>query len=169
MINDTDPTSKQLLAHHQMVIPGCLIGIWAGFAAPGVSNVACFCEISAIFLNYRSMWGKEEMNDNLPAINNTVFFLCYLVFRVIMFPLCFYCLIKNEQWSWHLQTWDRKIGGVISIVLYALVIILNFYWFALIIKGMKKMLQEKGVLAKKNGVSINEEALMFGFDETKKA
>ena len=168
MINDQDPTSKQLLAHHQMVIPGVFIGIWAGFAAVGTSNLACLCEISAIFLNYRSMWNKEEMNDTLPSINNTVFFLCYLVFRVIMFPFCWYCLILNTMWTWHIQTWDRRIGGAISIFLYFLVIILNFYWFGLIIKGMIRMLQEKGVLKKKDQDVVEDERYMFGFDEKKK-
>jgi hypothetical protein len=164
MINDTDPTSMQLLAHHKMVIPGVFVGIWAGYSSPGISNVACLCEISAIFLNYRSMWSKDLMNDTLPSINNTIFFLSYLVFRVVMFPLCWYCLIKNTQWTWHLQTWDRKFGGVLGITLYLIVIGLNLYWFALIVKGMKRMLEEKGVLKKKE-VTINDEAYMFGFDK----
>jgi hypothetical protein len=150
-----------------MVIPGVFVGIWAGFAAPSVGNLACFCEISAIFLNYRSMWSKEEMNDTLPSINNTVFFLAYFVFRVIMFPFCFYCLCINCLWTWHVQTWDRRIGGLISLVLYILVIILNFYWFALIIKGMKRMLQEKGILSKGTKDEVDDEKYNFGFDEKK--
>jgi hypothetical protein len=150
-----------------MVIPGVLIGIWAGFAAPGVSNLACLCEISAIFLNYRSMWSKDEMNDTLPVINNTVFFFSYFIFRVILFPFCWYCLILNTMWTWHIQTWDRRIGGVISIILYVLVILLNFFWFGLIIKGMHRMLQEKGVLKKKGGPTVDDEKFMFGFDEKK--
>lgn len=149
-----------------MVIPGVFIGIWAGFAAPGVGNIACFCEISAIFLNYRSMWSKDEMNDTLPSINNVCFFLTYFIFRVLMFPWCWYCLILNALWTWHLQSWDRRIGGTLSIMLYFLVIVLNFYWFALVCKGLKRMLQEKGVF-KKNEKEVEDERLNFGFDEKK--
>ena len=165
MIGDTDKTSREMLIHHQMVISGCLIGIWAGFAAPSVGNLACFCEISAIFLNYRSMWSKEEMNDPLPSLNNIVFFFCYLIFRVILFPFCLYCLVINCLWTWHIQSWDRRIGGLISMLPYFLVIILNFYWFGLIIKGLKRMLVEKGIIKKKQTGLMTDEEYNFGFDE----
>jgi hypothetical protein len=68
-IADNDPTSKQMIIHHVMVVTGVWMGLYGGFAAAGVSNCACFCEVSAIFLNYRSMWSKKEMNDPIPTVN----------------------------------------------------------------------------------------------------
>lgn len=68
-INDKDATSKQIMYHHILVVIGVFMGLYGGFAAAGVSNVACLCEISNIFLNYRSMWSKEEQNDPIPTIN----------------------------------------------------------------------------------------------------
>lgn len=55
--------------HHVMVVIGVWLGMYGGFAAPAISNCACFCEVSAIFLNYRSMWSKKEMNDPIPTLN----------------------------------------------------------------------------------------------------
>ena len=168
MVNDQDPTSKQLLAHHKMVIPGVFVGIWGGYGIPGVSNLACLCEVSAIFLNYRSMWSKEEMNDTLPSINQLAFFFAYLIFRVFMFPYCWYLLYINARWTWHLITWDRKMGIIVSMTLYLVVIVLNFYWFGLILKGLRRMMEEKGVIKKKSDKdAVDDELYMFGVEEKK--
>ena len=141
-IADTDATSKQMLWHHVIVVTGCWLGMYGGFAAPGVSNCACFCEVSAIFLNYRSMWSKEEMNDPIPTLNQLCFFFSYFIFRILLFPWCVAMLIVSAKWTFHLESMalSRKISASVAIGLYFIVIILNFYWFLLILKGLKKLL-----------------------------
>ena len=167
-VGDQDDTSKQMLWHHVMVVFGVWMGLFGGFAAAGVSNCACFCEVSAIFLNYRSMWSKKEMNDPIPTVNQLCFFFSYFIFRILLFPWCVAMLIVSAQWTFHLESVPliRKICTTISIVLYFIVIILNFFWFFLILKGLKKLLQEQGIL-KKNENEKEDERLNFGLDDSK--
>lgn len=125
-----------------MVVVGVWLGMYGGFAAPGISNVACFCEVSAIFLNYRSMWSKEEMNDPVPTLNQLCFFFSYFIFRILLFPWCVAMLLVSANWTFHLDnmSFSRKFSAVIAIFLYMVVVVLNFYWFGLILKGLKKLL-----------------------------
>ena len=70
LVGDKDQTTQLVLWHHIIVIPGLLFGLYAGFAVPLTTNIACACEISAIFMNYRSMWTKEETNEQVvPMVN----------------------------------------------------------------------------------------------------
>ena len=158
-----------MLIHHIMVVTGTLMGIYAvGYSAGGVCNVAAFCEVSAIFLNYRSMWSKEQMNDPAPTVNQLCFFFSYFIFRVIMFPWCWYMLLLPALYTYHLDTIPihKKIIGSISISIYFVVILLNFYWFGLILKGLKRMMQEKGIIAKKAGEK-EDDRLNFGLEDSK--
>lgn len=167
MINDQDQTSKMLAAHHIMVVIGCLTGLYGGYATPGVSNIACLCEISAIFLNYRGMWTKDEMNDCLPTINQLCFFFAYLIFRIFLFPFCVYLLILSLSYTWHIAPMDRKLCSLFAVSLYQVVIVMNFYWFYLILKGLKRLLQEQGVL-KRPVKFAEDEQYNFGVEDTKK-
>jgi hypothetical protein len=169
-IADNDPTSKQMIIHHIMVVSGVWMGLYGGFAAAGVSNCACFCEVSAIFLNYRSMWSKKEMNDPLPTVNQLCFFFSYFIFRILLFPWCVWMLIISASWTFHLESVSlvRKICTTTSILMYIVVVFLNFYWFMLILKGLKKLLQEQGILKKVENEK-EDDRLNFGLDDDKTA
>ena len=62
----------------------------------------------------------------------------------------------------------RKICTSLSIIMYIVVVFLNFYWFMLILKGLKKLLQEQGIL-KKGANEKDDERLNFGLDDGKSA
>ena len=143
-VGDKDKTTQQMLWHHIMVVIGVFLGMIGGYGCPGVANMACLCEVSAIFLNYRSMWTKEEMNDPIPTLNQLAFFFSYFIFRILLFPWCVSMLILIALWTFHLEsmTLIRKVCASTAILMYFLVIALNFYWFGLILKGVKKLLQE---------------------------
>jgi hypothetical protein len=47
------------------------------------------------------------------------------------------------------------------------VIVMNFYWFYLILKGLKRLLQEQGVL-KKPAKFDDDSQYNFGVEDTKK-
>ena len=165
-IGDKDATSKQMVIHHVMVIIGVWMGLYGGFAAAGVSNVACFCEVSAIFLNYRSMWTKDQQNDPIPTINQLCFFVSYFIFRILLFPWCVPMLIISASWSFQLEDVSiiRKFCTTMSILMYIVVIFLNFFWFFLILKGVKKLLQEQGILSK-NPNEKEDDRLNFGVED----
>ena len=42
---------------------------------------------------------------------------------------------------------------------------MNFYWFMLILKGLKKLLQEQGILAKSDKPEKEDKTLDFGLDD----
>jgi len=129
-----------MIWHHYLVILGIFCGLYGGFTTVLVSNLGSLCEVSAIFLNYRSFFTKEEMNDPIPTINQTCFFFAYTIFRVLLFPYCFYEMFRGYFWTRHLMSVDREIAYIICLIFYALVMVLNAFWYGLILKGLKKML-----------------------------
>lgn len=155
-----------MVIHHVMVVTGVWMGLYGGFAAAGVSNVACFCEVSAIFLNYRSMWSKSEQNDPIPTVNQLCFFFSYFFCRILLFPWCVTMLIISASWSFHLEdvSFIRKFCTTMSILMYIVVVFLNFFWFFLILKGVRKLLQEQGIL-KKNPNEKDDSRLDFALDD----
>ena len=68
-ILDRNKLSKQTEIHHIMAFSGFTISLFSGYGLPGVSTCSLLCEISAIFLNYREMFGKENMNSPLNQVN----------------------------------------------------------------------------------------------------
>lgn len=79
-------------------------------------------------------------------------------------------LIVSAKWTFHLETmpFSRKFSASLAIAMYFVVIILNFYWFLLILKGLKRLLQEQGILAK-NDNEKEDERLNFGLEDGKEA
>ena len=65
-----------------------------------------------------------------------------------LFPILVYRTFYLTFATFELVNWARKIIEIIATILAVLVTLLNFYWFKLILKGLKKMLQESGVLSK---------------------
>jgi len=49
---------------------------------------------------------------------------------------------------WHKIGPLRKVFAFIIVVFSYIILFLNYYWFMLIIKGTKRLLEEKGILSK---------------------
>ena len=143
LVGDNDKTTRLVLIHHCMVVPCVLLGLLCGFGVPAVSNIALFSEISCVFMNYRAMWSTKETNEQLiPMVNQVLFLITYFFLRVILYPYCFMRLVFVSTHVFHLEQvalW-RKIGLTISMTGYVIVIFMNFYWFSLIMKGLKRLL-----------------------------
>jgi len=58
----------QSTMHHVVGILGIGSGLVVGFGIPCSSNIALLCEISTFFLNYRTMYTKDEMNESIPLV-----------------------------------------------------------------------------------------------------
>jgi hypothetical protein len=56
-----NPMYKQNLGHHIVGVVGLFTAMVTGYSFPGIANLALLCEISTFFLNYRSMYSKEEL------------------------------------------------------------------------------------------------------------
>jgi hypothetical protein len=65
---------------------------------------------------------------------------------MIVFPILAYMLIITVVTSWELQTTFRKICSVTLLTQFVLMFALNVYWYGLVLKGLKKLLESNGIL-----------------------
>lgn len=84
-----------------------------GYGVPSAANVALTCELSTFFLNYRTMYNKDEMNEKIPLVNQIVFFITFTLIRVMIFPILAYMLIITVVMNWNELSNMRKASGVI--------------------------------------------------------
>jgi hypothetical protein len=121
-----------------MSMAGYMISLFAGYGYPGISNASLLCEYSSVFLNYKDMFKKYK--DTKPGLLNQIMFLiCYTAFRVILFPILIYRCLATTLMSFHLVGWFRKVC-MISFIQGFLIMLLQFYWYRLICKGLYKII-----------------------------
>lgn len=144
---------NQTIYHHIMAISGFGISLIAGFGMPGVSNASLLCEFSNVFLSLKEMFTKDTRNSFWGVVVQLSFFLSYTGFRFIMFPWLAYRTITVTMLSWAFINWFRRIAMIYCIVQAWLVTALNMYWYLLILKGLKRLLETIGVLKKREGDS----------------
>ena len=171
LVGDNDKTTKLVLIHHCMVVPGLIAGLIAGFGVPVTTNIALFSEISCVFMNYRAMWTTKETNEQIiPMVNQWLFLITYFFCRVLLYPYCFGKLFFITSHTYHLKEmalW-RKISLTLSMSGYVPVIFMNFYWFSLILRGLKRLLQEKGFLPKPKNDKLDDTYNIGMGDDDKK-
>lgn len=143
--------------HHIMATSGYTLSLFAGYGYPGISNASLVCEYSSVFLNYKDMFTKESRNSMIGQINQFCFFLGFTIFRVLLFPVLVYRCFAVTMLSFHLVNWFRKFCMIFCVVQSSCVLLLNLYWYKLILKGLKRLLEEAGVLKKsEKGQSYDE-------------
>ena len=150
---------RETLIHHVMSFSGYAGSLISGFGYPGISNASQLCEISSLFLNYRSMFMPNEVGSALYNFNQTLFLIFFTIFRIILFPnLCYRCLcvtlltLHNPDVSL-----IRKLCMAYCFVMSAMVTLMQFYWYRLILIGLRKMLQGMGILSGGTGPAKNDD------------
>jgi hypothetical protein len=141
-----NPLYKQTLGHHIVGMVGLTNAISTGYSYPGISLLSLLCEISTFFLNYRSMYTKEELSQPLPMVNQLLFFFTYTLLRIIAFPYIMAFTAVTTWTIWGVLPWYRKLTSIFTILLFTSMILLNLFWYILILKGVKKLLQSKGII-----------------------
>ena len=147
-IPDKTILNKQTMWHHIMAISGFGIALVAGYGMPGVSSASLLCEYSNIFLSYKDMFTKETRNSTSGIIVQVCFFVSYTVFRFILFPFLTYRTFTVAILSWSLVGFLRKIAMIYCVIQAILVLFLNMYWYLLILKGVKRLLETLGIIKK---------------------
>lgn len=140
--------NKQTIMHHYMAITGFGLSLIAGYGMPGLSNASLVCEFSSIFLCMKDMFTKDTRNSFSGIIVQVCFFITFTVFRFIMFPVLAYRGVVIGILSWNLVGWFRKICIAYCVIQAQCVLLLNLYWYMLILKGLKRLLETVGVLKK---------------------
>jgi len=90
----------QSTMHHVVGIIGIISGMTVGFGIPCATTIALLSEISTFFLNYRTMYTKEELNQPLPLFCQILFVISYTVIRIFIFPILAYQLILTICVTW---------------------------------------------------------------------
>jgi hypothetical protein len=57
-----------MLWHHFLGVGSIMLGNVGGFAQCGIINMLLLVEVSTIFLNYRSMYGRDEVGQITPQV-----------------------------------------------------------------------------------------------------
>ena len=105
-----------------------------------MTNLTFLAEISTLFLNYRSMYTKQELNEPMGQFVSIMFFITYTIFRMVNWPFIIYLLIKTVSMNWVVFSVYEKFWSWFLIILFGSLYILNIYWYALILKGLFKLI-----------------------------
>lgn len=65
-VKGEDDISKQMLWHHFFGVSTILLGNIGGYAQTGLIALMLLVEMSTVFLNYRSMYNKDEIGQPVP-------------------------------------------------------------------------------------------------------
>ena len=132
---------KEALFHHTAIFIAFFCSFVGGYAYPGICNLFLIAEVSSIFLNYNDMFSKENRNSSLSLINRILFFVTYTVTRVFSWPYYMYLIIWNFFYIWNVIGVVRKVCIVVGWVQSMMVLVLNLYWYWLILKKLIKMIK----------------------------
>lgn len=150
LYNERNKLLEQYLMHHIMSVVGFGSSFFAGFAQPGICNTVLLCETSSIFLNYKDMFDKKSKDAPLAQLNQLCFFITYTIFRMATWPMMIYLTYKDTFLHWDDRMFYQKVFAVSACIQCVCVYGLNCYWYMLVLKGLKKLMQTAGVTAKTN-------------------
>jgi hypothetical protein len=68
LVKGTDAISKQMYLHHVFGILSILLGVFGGYGLITVTPLMLLVEVSTVFLNYRSLYDKEEFAKFIPQL-----------------------------------------------------------------------------------------------------
>lgn len=91
-VKGQDEVSKQMLWHHIFGVGSILLGNIGGYGQCGLSALLLLVEVSTVFLNYRSMYNKDEIGQSVPQALQILFFIFYTIFRMMLMPYGIYKL-----------------------------------------------------------------------------
>lgn len=138
------------MAHHILAICALCIALLSGYDMVGVAAGFMLCEISSIFLSFKLMTDEKDRNTPLSVANQVTFLVTYTFFRILFFPGLGLHIIPGTIAVWDsLPTW-RKAFTILSYLLGFLVLVLNVFWYVLILRGVYKMMVSLGMIKKES-------------------
>ena len=137
-----------------MLIVGFSTALITGYFGPGTAACSLFCESSSIFYCINELL-KGKNYPRIELASQLSFFFCYTIFRIILFPYINYlCLINALIFVPHLSI-IRACTLIISSLNFFMVTILNFYWYSIILRKLKKLI--KGGKAKPVSTEVDND------------
>jgi hypothetical protein len=108
--------------------------------------LSLICEISTVFLNYRSMYDQKDLQKPIPLINQLLFLITFTLTRMVMLPIIAYLTLIMMINLWDDLPVIRQVSGCMMFFISCMMIVLNVYWFTLILKGFVKALKAAGII-----------------------
>ena len=78
-----------------------------------------------------------------------MFLITFTIFRVIPFPYIVYRCFQIILALWDSLSFLEKCLVTFCQIQATVVLVLNYYWYSLILKGLIRLLEENGILKKK--------------------
>ena len=128
-----------------MTILVICLGLAHGEQMIKMINMALLCEFSSIFLNNRAIMGKYLWKGFFSNLNAIIFFMSYILFRMLLFPLILYSCFKQNKFvsKYHWTPVMETIYWII-IAIFVFIWLLNVHWFKLLFRGLMKVINGKG-------------------------
>ena len=127
------PITYQTIGHHIFAMVVLLCALYTGYSMGTLTTATLVCEFSSVFLNYRSIFIERKIKTTIAFANQVVFFFTFFFTRIIMLPILQYLTFYSLSNIWQDLDSSRKTSGVVLCIFSTLMMLLNFYWFSLII------------------------------------
>jgi hypothetical protein len=123
--------------HHIIMLMGLLLNAFIKYS-PFLTSLLLFSEISTPFWNIGWFMLKRNLkNTKKFLLNEILFWLTFLVSRVLAIPFCLYLHYKNIQKYWEIMSFSEYlVYPLMIIILYAV----NIYWFLALTKKVIKII-----------------------------
>lgn len=79
-------------------------------------------------------------------INQLCFFISYTITRMFLGPYLIWLIYMDMFAMWQFRTSLERFCSALALCQASLVLVLNLYWYYLILQGLKKLLQKSGLL-----------------------
>jgi hypothetical protein len=115
-VKGEDEVSKQMLWHHWFGILAILLGNVGGYGQTGIICLLLLVEVSTVFLNYRSMYTKDEIGQPIPQLLQLLFFIFYTIFRMMLMPYGIYLIHRNYVLVFGHLSLPRRVMSYLAIL-----------------------------------------------------
>lgn len=126
--------------HHLSIFTGLSMTLWIGYGYVTVAFFVLTIEISSIFLNYRSVFSKDEMGKPLPMVIQVLFFITFTVARMVLIPYYLYMEFEVAYYTWDVLSGIKRVAFCYMVFVYVAMYLIHIQWYYLILRGLFKML-----------------------------
>lgn len=146
VIEDFSQLGYQQHFHHVFASTILVVGCLGGMHQPKLMVVVLMCELSTIFLHIREIKGKTTWKGIFATLNTGIFFICYTLVRVVLFPFAIYAHFKLATlYDFSKTSWFHQFSYWFNLGCFFLIYMLNMFWYKIILKSVKNMIFKKPV------------------------
>lgn len=149
-LHENNADTWQMYAHHAVGLIALFLLVILGEPAPiKLANVILLNEISTYFLNYRTFMLNFKMEKSKWYMyNGLMFALTFFLFRVVVNTILIFYVVKlwiilGDKYELDVdpsKNWELLLLGAICTIGFAILYVLNVYWFVKVIAHARRNL-----------------------------